>query len=125
MRSCLGQASSHPVNEGGTLVQSFEEPLQAVDVDRRAVDDDSSSDDGSNDESADAPIDVDLNRVPIMLGQERTQFEQMVEPENVHRQLTDEEIIAAETVALNPDSIQYMEALVPEFENASTWVVLQ
>lgn len=89
------------------------------------MDDDSSSDDGSNDESADAPTDVDLNRVPIMLGHERTQFEQMVEPENVHRQLTDEEIIAAETVALNPDSIQYMEAPVPEFENASTWVILQ
>lgn len=57
----------------------------------------------------------------MMLGQEHKQFEQTVEQENVHHQVTDEEIIAAETVALDPDSIQYMEAPVPEFENASTW----
>lgn len=57
----------------------------------------------------------------MMLGQERTQFEQMVEQENVHHQMTDEEIIAAETLALDPDSIQYMETPVLEFENASTW----
>lgn len=101
-------SSSSPVtnyNEGGTPVQSFHEPLQAVDVDQRALEHDSSGDDGSNDESTDAPTDVDLNRVPMMIGQECTQIEQTVEQENVHRQLTDEEITAAETVELDPDSI--------------------
>lgn len=92
-------------NEGGTPVLSFDEPLQPIDVDRRALDHDSSSDDGSNDEPADAPTEVDLNRVSIMLGQEHTQLEQIVEQENVHSELRDEEIIAAETVVLDPNSI--------------------
>lgn len=35
--------------------------------------------------------------------------------------MTDEEIIAAEAAAMEPDSITYMEAPVAEFENASTW----
>lgn len=35
--------------------------------------------------------------------------------------MTDEEIIALETVALSPDSISYMEIPAPEFENACTW----
>lgn len=42
----------------------------------------------------DGPCDVDLDKVPIMLGKERTQFERVVEQENVHRPLHDKEIIA-------------------------------
>lgn len=57
-------------NEERTLVQYFDAPLQADDVNQRASDRDSSSDDVSNEGSVDVPSDVGLNRVPIMLGDE-------------------------------------------------------
>lgn len=75
----------------------------------------------SNEVPVYAPSDVDLNSVPILLAQESMQFFQAVEQENIQHQLTDEEIIATEAATLDPDSISYMEAPAPEFENATIW----
>lgn len=108
-------------SEGGTPMQYFDPTPEQNDVDLRASDDDSSSDDGSAEGPAYEPRAVDLNSVPMMLVQESMQFFQAVEQENVQRQLTDEEIIAAEAAAVDPDSISYMEARTSEFENASAW----
>lgn len=56
-------------------------PHQENDIDQETSDDVSSSDDVSNDVSAYALNGVDLNRMPIILGQECKHFVQMVEQE--------------------------------------------
>lgn len=51
------------------------------------------------------PCDVDPNSVPAILGEDRTQFERVVEHENVNHQLSDEDTTATEGNTVDPDSV--------------------
>lgn len=57
--------------------------------------DGSDSDDVSIEGSEHRPCSVDLNSVPVMIGDNRTQFERVVEHEDIQCPLNEEDIIAA------------------------------
>lgn len=82
---------------------------------------DSGNDDVSVEGSEDGSCSVELNRVSVILDDERTQFGRVVEQEKVHRPLNDDEVTIAEVSEAGLDSTTYMETPTLEFENASTW----
>lgn len=55
-----------------------------------------------------------------MLGKDHMQFERVITRKNVHHQLNKDEIEDAEANIDDEDSIAYMEAPAPKFENAPT-----
>lgn len=63
---------------------------------------------------------VDLNRVPLLLGKDITQFEWAATQENVNHILIEQEIEEAEANTTDADDVAYMEAPSTEFKNAST-----
>lgn len=81
--------------------------------------DDSGNDDASKEGSNDGMCEDDLNRVTLMLEEDRTHFERVVEHDNVHHPLNDEQITTVGANAADPHS--YMGAPALEFENAFVW----
>lgn len=75
----------------------------------------------SKEGSNDGLCEDDLNRVTLMLEEDRTHFERVVEHKNVHHPLNDEQITTVEAIAADPHSVAYIETVALEFENAFTW----
>lgn len=75
----FSSSSAYNYDEGRTSEQYLDAPFQADNVVMRASN--GSWDDGSAKGSKDGSCNVDLNRFPVILGEERTQFERVVEYE--------------------------------------------
>lgn len=63
---------------------------------------------------------VDINKVPHMLGGDCTPLVRVVGEENFNRMLTEQEMHKAESNIVDPDAISYIKAPASKFENTST-----